>query len=96
MRWAVKGIVFSGPSPPVVVGPKAEMGVGEKDLSPLSVLWSDASVRGMVKRAQDWAGDPHDLVHMTSSSWDRTLDSLTVFLVGVGFENDLPLAMGTT
>lgn len=88
--------MFPNPRPPLVVGSEAEMGVGEMDFSPLSVLWSDTSVRSMVKRAQSWAGHPHDLVHMTLSSWDKILDSLTVFLVGADFENDLPPAMGTT
>lgn len=61
----------------------------------MSVFWSDADVRSMVKRAQDWTGHSQDLVHMTLSSWDNILDSATVFLVGIGFENDLPPVMGT-
>lgn len=56
------------------------------DLSPASVLWNDAGVRGMVKRPQDWTDHSHDLVHVTLSSWDNILDSVMVFLVGVGFE----------
>lgn len=69
------------------MGPEAEkIGVGEMDLSPAGVLWNDAGVRGMVKRAQDWTGHSHDQVHVTLSSWDNILDSVMVFLVGVGFE----------
>lgn len=75
--------MFSDPTPPLAVGPGTEkMGMGEIGLSPVRVLWSDAGVRGMVKRAQDWTGHSQDLVHMTLSSWDNILDSATVFLVG--------------